>query len=165
MRAILTVCILPLALPYDTAIAQVTLVRGGKARAVVVTAARPSPVAAYAVEELVAHVKKATGQKLPVVPETSIPSEYVSRIFVGVTDAAKRQGIDIKNLQIEEYVLRTVGTDLYILGKELWPEDYHGTRPRYSEPWNPLSTECVHSGTLLGIYEILETNLGVRWLW
>ena len=25
--------------------------------------------------------------------------------------------------------------------------------------------ECVHSGTLLGVYEVLEDYLGVRWLW
>ena len=131
----------------------------------IVTADKPSPVAAYAVEELVTHVRKATGQSLPVVKETAIPTGYASRVFVGVTNAAAKMGIKVDKLQIEEYVLRTVGDDLYVLGKELLPENYHGTRPRYSEPWNPLSTECVHSGTLLGIYEILEGNLGVRWLW
>ena len=79
---------------------------------------------------------------------------------MGVTDAAKKQGIDADKLPIEEYVLRTVGPDLYIVGKELRPEQYHGTRPLYSEPWNPLAMECVHSGTLLGVYEILETRSG-----
>jgi hypothetical protein len=39
------------------ALSQVTLVRDGKVRAVVVTAAKPSQVATYAVEELVNHVK------------------------------------------------------------------------------------------------------------
>ena len=97
--------------------------------------------------------------------ETAIPAGYDSRVFVGVTEAARKQGIDADKLEIEEYVLRTVGNDLYIVGKELHPEQYHGSRPRYSEPWNPLATECVHSGTLLGVYEVLENYLGVRWLW
>ena len=84
---------------------------------------------------------------------------------MGVSEAARKQGIDADKLAIEEYVLRTVGNDLYIVGKELHPEQYHGSRPRYSEPWNPLAMECVHSGTLLGVYEVLEDYLGVRWLW
>lgn len=149
----------------ETADAEVCLVRDGKVRAVIVTGAKPSQLATYAVKELVEHVEKATGQKLPVAIETEIPSGFDSRIYIGVSEAARKQGIDPDTLQIEEYVLRTVGNDFYILGKELNPEDYHGTRPRYSEPWSPLSTECVHSGTLLGVYELLERHLGVRWLW
>ncbi len=39
-----------------TASAQIDIVRDGKVRAVVVTAAKPSQVAVYAVEELVNHV-------------------------------------------------------------------------------------------------------------
>jgi hypothetical protein len=144
---------------------QATLVRDGKVRAVVVTAAKPSQVAAYAVEELVNHVRQATGQQLPVAVETDIPTGFDSRVFVGVCAAAQKQGIDADQLAIEEYVIRTVGNDLYVVGKELFPEQYHGTRPLYSEPWNPLSMECVHSGTLLGVYELLEGDLGVRWLW
>ncbi len=149
----------------DAAFSQVTLVRDGKARAVVVTAVKPSPVAAYAAEELISHVKKATGQQLPVAVETEIPAGYDRRIFIGVSEAARQQGIDADQLEVEEYVLRTVGNDLYIVGKELLPDQYHGTRPLYSEPWNPLAMECVHSGTLLGVYELLEDHLGVRWLW
>ena len=49
--------------------------------------------------------------------------------------------------------------------KSLYPDQYHGSRPLYSEPWNPLATENVHTGTLLGVYEVLEDFLGVRWLW
>ena len=149
----------------ETAFSQLSLVRDAKVRAVVVTGAKPSPVAAYAVEELVSHVKKATGQQLPVALETDIPAGYDARVFVGVSDAARKQGIDADKLAIEEYVLRTVGSDLFIVGKELLPEQYQGSRPRYSEPWNPLAMECVHSGTLLGVYEVLEDCLGVRWLW
>jgi hypothetical protein len=154
-----------LAIETGMAFSQVVLVRDGTVRAVVVTAAKPSPVAAYAVEELVSHVKQATGQQLPVAVETAIPEGYDSRVFVGVCEAARKQRIDADKLEIEEYVLRTVGNDLYIVGKELYPEQYQGSRPLYSEPWNPLAMECVHSGTLLGVYEVLEDDLGVRWLW
>ena len=73
-------------------------------RPVVVTAVKPSDVATYAVEELVSHVKKATGHQLPVAVETAIPDGYDSHIFVGVSDAARKQGIDADKLEIEHYV-------------------------------------------------------------
>jgi len=39
---------------------QVTIVEDGQIRAVVVTAAKPSQVASYAVEELISHIERAT---------------------------------------------------------------------------------------------------------
>ena len=83
-------------------------------------------------------------------PWKRIPAGYDSRVFVGVCEAARKQGSMSDKLPIEEFVIRTVGRDLYIVGKEMYPEQYHGSRPHYSEPWNPLAMECVHSGTLLG---------------
>ncbi len=150
-----------LAATSTPAMAQVTLVAEGKSRAVVITAAHPSPVAAYAAAELIEHVKKATGQQLPLATETDIPPGYDYRVFVGACQAARSQGFDPDALEIESICLRTAGKDLYILGKELFPEQYHGSRPLYSEPWNPLAMECVHSGTLLGVYELLEDVVGV----
>jgi len=165
VRTLVAVWALLIIIDAGPAFSQVSLVRDGKAVAVVVTADKPSQVATYAVEELVNHVKKSTGQQLPVAVETAIPEGYESRIFVGQSEAARKQGIDADKLEIEHYVLRTAGNDLYIVGKELNPEQYHGSRPLYSEPWHPLATENVHTGTLLGVYEILENFLGVRWLW
>ncbi len=166
IRTLSTICVLLfVAWGSRTAYSQVSLVRDGQIRAVIVTAVKPSAVATYAVEELVNHVKQATGQRLPVVVETEIPDGYDSHVFVGACEAAQKQGLNADSLAIEEYRLRTVGSDLYVLGKELFPEQYNGSRPRYSEPWNPLAMECVHSGTLLGIYDLLENVLGVRWLW
>jgi hypothetical protein len=157
--------LLVIGLGREQALSQVCLVRDGQVRAVVVTAIKPSPVAKYAVQELIDHVKKATGREMPVAVENAIPAGYESRVFVGETEAARKQRIDTDRLDVEAYVLRTVGKDLYVLGRELRPEQYRGTRPLYSEPWNPLSMECVHSGTLLGVYELLESRLDVRWLW
>jgi len=69
--------------------AQVPLVQNGEAVAVVVTADDPSPTARYAAEELVSHVREATGATLPVVAESAIPDGYAGRVFVGATDAAR----------------------------------------------------------------------------
>jgi hypothetical protein len=150
-----------------TASAKVSIVRDGKVRAVVVTAVKPSEVAAYAAKELVYHIEKATGQRLQVVVETAIPKGYTSCIFVGDTEATRKQGLDPDKLEIEEFILRTVGSDLYIAGKELHPDQkvmYEILSPQ-REPRNPLSTHNVYSGTLFGVYEMLDRYLGVRWLW
>ena len=156
-----------LCVAWTTASAMVCIVRDDKVRAVVVTAAKPSEVAAYAAKELVYHIEKATGQRLQVVLETAIPKGYASRIFVGDTDAARKQGLDPDKLEIEEFIVRTVGSDLYITGKELHPDQkvmYEILSPQ-REPRNPLSTHNVYSGTLFGVYEVLDSYLGVRWLW
>jgi len=164
MRNIIGCCLAATCISTTT-FGQVSIVRDGEVHAVVVTAAEPSEVAAYAVEELVGHVEEATGRRLPVAIETEIPAAYHSRIFVGATQAALQNGIDADRLDVEEFVLRTIGNDLYIAGNELHPDEKHSTSRPHGEPTNPLSSECLHSGTLFGVYEVLERYLGVRWLW
>ena len=128
-----------------------------KARAVVVTAEDPSRVAAYAAKELMEHVEKATGALLPVATETDVPDGYPTRIYIGVTQAGQKQGIEAEALGGDAFVLRTVGNDIYIVGKEDKAADplEHGKDLRP----NP------YGGTLFGVYELLHRYLGVRWLW
>ncbi|MFH1738979.1 MAG: DUF4838 domain-containing protein [bacterium] len=130
---------------------QVSLVRDGKARAVVVRADEPSETARYAVEELVWHVEKATGVKLEVMPESEAPAEMHTRVYVGETETARHNGIDPERLQREAYTMRSVGNDLFIVGKDS-DED-------------PLEQNNPNVGTLFGVYEFIERFLGVRWLW
>ncbi len=131
--------------------AQVTVVAEGKASAVIVTAEQPSETAKYAVNELVKHVELATGVTLGIVSEGMVPQEPYTRIYVGETKTALRFGIDAGHLPREAYVLRSVGNDLFIVGKE--------------DDGNPLDQKNPNVGTLFGTYEFLEKFVGVRWLW
>ncbi len=131
--------------------AQVTVVVDGEPRSVVATAERPTRTAAYAVEELVEHVRLATGVTLDVVPESETPEDVNTRIYVGETESALRQGIDVERLPRETFVMRSVGNDLYILGRE--------------SDADPLVLDNPDVGTLFGVYEFLEEFVGVRWLW
>ncbi len=131
--------------------ADVRLVVDGEATAVVVTADQPLPVAQYAADELVDHVRQATGVRLAVVPESEIPAGYASRVFLGLTQAARDQGIVAEELGPEAFVLRSIGPDLIIVGAE-----------GEGDPLNPRNSKC---GTLFGVYELLERCLRVRWLW
>jgi hypothetical protein len=130
---------------------QVKVVTEGIAQAVVVTAEKPTETAAYAVQELVKHVKLATDVILDIIPESKAPMDVNTLIYVGQTKAALRQGIDVERLPRETFVMRSVGNDLFILGRE--------------SDANPLDRSNPDIGTLFGVYEFLEEFVGVRWLW
>jgi hypothetical protein len=131
--------------------AQVCLVSQGEPRAVVVTADGPTKTAAYAAEELVRHLQRATGVGLDVVEESELPPGVSTRVFIGETKAAAENEIDVTRLGREAYVVRSVGNDLFIVGRE--------------DDGDPLSRHNSHVGTLWGVYDFLENELGVRWLW
>lgn len=132
--------------------ADVILVENGRAQAVVVVADTPSPVAAYAAEELAHHVALATGVSLPVVRESDVTPEARTRVYVGVTRAAAARGMDAAKLTHDRFRMRTDGGDLFLLGAE-------------DADALPLSHTHGYSGTLFAVYELLERVLAVRWLW
>ena len=131
--------------------AQVLIVEDGRARAVVVTADEPTPTATYAAAELVRHIALATGVSLRTVPESEAPEDVHSRVYVGDTETGRTFGLDPESLPRETYVLRSVGNDLFIGGRE--------------SGGDPFSEHNPEVGPLFGVYEILEEVLGVRWLW
>lgn len=133
------------------AMAQVTVVTEGKAGAVVVLADQPTKTAKYASDELVKHIRLATGVTLAVIPESKVTENPNTRIYIGETETALRYGIDANRLPRETYVLRSVGNDLFIVGKE--------------DEGDPLNQRNPNVGTLFGTYEFLEKYVGVRWLW
>ncbi len=129
----------------------VTWVHEHEPRAVIVTPDEPEPIARYAAEELAWHVKRATGADLPIVTESEQRDPALPAIYVGSTRAALRHGIDHDQLAPEHVILRHVGDDLFIAGKD--------------GPGFVLDTDHMHSGTLWGVYEVLERTLNARWLW
>ena len=131
--------------------AQVRIVEDGRARAVVVTADEPTPTARYAAEELVLHITRATGVSLPIVPESEVPEDVHSRVYVGDTETGRTFGLDPERLPRETFVLRSVGNDLFIGGRE--------------SDGDPFAEHNPGVGPLFGVYELLEEVLGVRWLW
>ncbi len=131
--------------------AQVSLVRDGAPHAVIITPDSPSETTRYAVDELVWHVKQATGVTLEAVPESEAPADVHTRIYIGVTEAALSYGIDPDQMQREAYTMRSIGNDLFIIGQD--------------DNQNPLLQNNPNVGTLFGVYEFIERYLGVRWLW
>jgi len=128
------------------------LVDAGKPAAVVVIADTPSPVAQYAVQELVTHIQKATGATLPIVSESQAGDASTPRIYIGQTRAAAERKIVPADLGNDGFVLRVVDGHLFVLGN--------------ADGDDPLQrSEGSHRGTLFGVYDILERYVNVRWLW
>lgn len=134
-----------------TSVAEVSLVRDGKACAVVVIADHATKTARYASSELVHYVEKATGVKLETISESATPEDMHSRVYIGKTKSCSQQGIDADRLPREAFILRSVGNDLFIVG--------------YEDDSDPLDQSNPNIGTLFGVYEFLEKVLNVRWLW
>ena len=105
--------------------------------AAVVLAQDASPAETTAAREIANYLGAVTGANLAVLTEQASQSG-ASRVFVGPTVAAKRAGMDASGLGAEEWIVRTVGADLYIVGG----------RPR---------------GTLYAAYHFLEDVVGVHW--
>lgn len=130
---------------------EVSLVRNGKAYAIIVIADNPSETAKYASGELVRYIEKATGVKLETISESATSEDIHTRVYIGKTKSCFQQGIDADRLPREAFVLRSVGNDLFIVGSE--------------DDGDPLDQSNPNVGTLFGVYEFLEKVLNIRWLW
>ncbi|HYD85765.1 MAG TPA: DUF4838 domain-containing protein, partial [Opitutus sp.] len=73
-------------------------------------------------------------------------------IYVGENTVSTAAGISTAALDNEFFVIRTVGGDLHIVGKDAGNND-----------WTQLSN--CQPGTMFGVYHVLSEVLGVRWLW
>ncbi|MFO7907176.1 MAG: hypothetical protein R6U98_31270 [Pirellulaceae bacterium] len=83
--------------------AEICLVERGEARGVVVTADASTKTATYAAEELVRHVREATGVTMEVVKESQVPTDVHTCVYVGETKAAGRNGVEPAAEEVEQY--------------------------------------------------------------
>ena len=124
------------------------VVKGGKAAAVVVIPDNAVPSVEFAARELVYHVRQSADVELPIVKESAAASNKAHKIYLGATKAAgkldtaklNRNGFYIKSLNDSEMVI--VGRDV----KSHWKND------------------SAEAGTRMGVSHLLDTQLGVRWI-
>jgi hypothetical protein len=127
------VVVLSLTVPPAT----LTLVDNGKAVATLIVPAGANAATEAAANELADCLRQIGGAEFRIRPEDKAPANG-TRIFVGPTAFAKSKGLAADKLGPEEWVMRTFGSDLVIIGGE----------PR---------------GTIYGTYHFLEDVLGVHW--
>lgn len=124
-------------LMMGTAAYPLVLARDGQPVATVVLAADATEAETTAGGEVAAYLTKVTGGQFAVVSEGTEPGGS-PRVLVGPTPAAAAAGVDVATLGPEEWIVRTVGDDLLLVGG----------RPR---------------GTLYAAYHFLEDVVGVHW--
>ncbi len=134
------------------ACAQMVLVRDGRPVAVVVVPDQALPVVSAAAEELRDHVRLATGAELTIVKESE--AGQGGRVYLGPTRAAAEAGFTADGLPANGWRIVPRGADLFVLG-----DDTDG--PAF---WIQ-HTNRTRVGTLFGVYDLLEHELGARWLW
>lgn len=130
--------------------AGVALVSNDSPQAVIVIADKPTRVAQHAAKELVWHVEKASGVRLEVCAESENRKDALKRIYLGNCRATRTAGIQVEKLYSETFVLRVTDDAVFIAG-----DDGGG---------DPLDAD-TRAGTLWGVYDWLDRDLGVRWLW
>jgi hypothetical protein len=133
--------------------AAVDLVLDGRAAAAIVVPDDPLPVVKAAAEELRYHVERASGARLSVIREAEATGKG-PRVLLGACRAARELGIPPKTITPNGFVIRCVGDRLFLAGDDSPGEPFwvqHGNRTRV--------------GTLFAVYEFLQRQLGVRWLW
>ncbi|MGI5819949.1 MAG: DUF4838 domain-containing protein [Armatimonadota bacterium] len=132
------------------AAADVTLVRDGTPVATIVIPDSPAQVVRYAAEELQQHVELASGATLAILNEADAGALNEPKVFIGATQAAVAAGIDVEALPPEGWVIRAIGGDLYLAGRDARGYELYGP---------------IWAGSLWATYELLESEFGVRWLW
>lgn len=129
----------------------VNVVSNGKAAAIVVPESA-FPVVELAARELQYYVRKCTGVEIPITTESAVPRSPSGRIYLGATRAALGAGLKPSALPRDCYHIRTTDDAAYLVGGDSDGDPLHKS----------LSTAC---GTLFAVYDILDDDLGVRWLW
>lgn len=98
-----------------------------------------------AAEEMQRVIAVSTGVKLPIVNQPATPM-----ICIGDNDSAKEAGLLTGNMADDSFQILTKNQNLYIAGKDT-PDNFK---------WKGWESR----GTLFGVYEFLEREVGVRWL-
>ena len=124
----------------------------GQNGTVIVVPKSAGSVVDLAARELQYYVAKATGARMPILTEDSVSTAAAKRIYLGATKAALAAGLDLARLPRDAYHIRTSGAVAYLVGGD------GAGDPLDSNLQTPV-------GTLFAVYDVLDNDLGVRWLW
>lgn len=123
----------------------------------IVLPAEPSRRETFAAAELKHHLAKAQDGEIGIAREGETPPSVMRCLFVGHTVAAKRAGLDDDSWKDEEHLVAGVGGNLYFIGGDR-------DMTKGGEPIGSTSGK-VCCGTLYAVYDFLEREMGVAWIW
>lgn len=124
----------------------VTLTKDGKPAASIVIPASPRPVEKYAAEELARFVQRASGAKLKIgkAPVKGLDTVYIGRaVKIKLWGGHRAYEPNGGCVEVHEHELMLSGGDNDL----------------------PIDSQSLDAGTLFAVYEFIERELKVRWLW
>ena len=130
----------------------IDLVRDGKPMTAIVIPDKSVDCVRRAAEELRYYVEEMSGVTLEIISESAKPQTKRGHIYLGPCKATKRAGIVTDKLTRNGFIIRVVGSDLFLAGRD--------TVYSWTAHDSPAET-----GTLLAVYNLLDRQMGVRWLW
>lgn len=148
------------------------IVENNAAHAVIVTPDNPSHVAQYAARELQGHIQKSTGVALDVIAEKDAAASVLkNHIYIGPCAAAHKVGLRVDDWEANSFRIKTTVNALFLIGKDdNGKADEPASRSRAAH-WNgfiigaPPLDDGVSMGSLFAVYDWLEQQIGVKWLW
>ena len=119
----------------------------------IVIAPEANPTVKFAAAELQHFLSAILGGNIQI---TEKPGSE-SNVFVGVCEASEKQGLNVAKLTRDGFYIRTIGKDIYILGKDD-PKKRTDIVAKSGGAWD----HEYERATLLGAYDFLERFCGVR---
>ncbi|OGV52854.1 MAG: hypothetical protein A2017_16960 [Lentisphaerae bacterium GWF2_44_16] len=110
----------------------------------------PLPVEKTAAEELAKYINQSTETKTETVPESKLERKDSADAYIGQCAFTKEQNFYRKKFKQEEFSILIKDGKLFIYG-----DDGKG---------DPFAHN-IRTGTLFGVYDFLENNLGITWIW
>jgi len=130
------------------------IVTDGLAKCVIVIAADAPEAVHFAAEELNHHIEKATGTVLDILEEGNQTQAGLGHIYIGNCKKTSAAGVSCDQLTPNGFVIKSIGRDLFLAGN-----DSDGP------VLGMLHVNKTKVGSLFAVYEFLERQLQVKWLW
>ena len=138
-----------------TAAAELTLVRDGEPLALIAVHHEADAITRAAADELQRHVTLASGAEIPITEAESVEALAGDRVHLVVgAELAESAGVDLSDLALEEYVVRTVGNRIVFAGHDI-----------RGEARGPGARVNDSMATRWAVAWFLDHQMGVRWLW
>jgi len=120
----------------------------------IVVPQKTSKVAAFAAKELQNYLSKSFGTQVPIVKS---PASKKVSIIVGNSTTARKYGINIATLPRDGFIIKTIGKNIIIVGKDDPKVD-----PVRALKNRSMWKHYYERATLFGVYDFLERFVGVR---
>ena len=141
-----------------------TLVKDGKAVAVIVIAGNPTVSAQLGAKELQWHVQQLTGADLLIHKESEESSEGLVKLYVGDTQKARELGLGQSQFANQEHAIRRIANGLVFSGKD--KDDRRVLTYDADNPEKLANLPGLYDerGSAEAVYDFLEKACGIRWL-